>query len=438
MPKYIKKSIILVFGLLYSVLVTAKPNTLIVDQSLNKNLFNFSDFYHDKTKNLKIDQIVNIGTWSSEVILSDSLETQSYWFEFSLENKLTVDQNFQILIKPVFIEKSQLYDERGTLVGEVGSMLESESFQVRQTILSKLEPGVHKYYLNIMSRSNRPQIRIEGTKVMQVKQMESLILFSITLGGLISLVFYHLFLWFGSKDKSVLDFLLFLSAASLFIFSYSFAHNYFIPKTIMSLDLGFYASALVVPFFTLSMYTMTKDLVGYRADTPLKKLIYIIPILSATSLLGMVFSDNMMFLSMMRLSIALTVFSLPIISAFSWFKDKSNKVLLVITISLFTFSVGAVVELIMVVAADELSQYSSWVIPISSIIQAMGIAIALGMRLKSLQIMNKNSVEKLSRNLEKLKKRDQVIRSFVSPTILGEIDNGLNPMQFTPENEYVQ
>ena len=47
---------------------------------------------------------------------------------------------------------------------------------------------------------------------MQVKQMESLILFSITLGGLISLVFYHLFLWFGSKDKSVLDFLLFLSA----------------------------------------------------------------------------------------------------------------------------------------------------------------------------------------------------------------------------------
>ena len=58
----------------------------------------------------------------------------------------------------------------------------------------------------------------------------------------------------------------------------------------------------------------------------------------------------------------------------------------------------------MVVAADELSQYSSWVIPISSIIQAMGIAIALGMRLKSLQIMNKNSVEKLSRNLEKLKK----------------------------------
>ena len=46
-----------------------KPNTLIVDQSLNKNLFNFSDFYHDKTKNLKkIDQIVNIEkTWSSIV-----------------------------------------------------------------------------------------------------------------------------------------------------------------------------------------------------------------------------------------------------------------------------------------------------------------------------------------------------------------------------------
>ena len=95
------------------------------------------------------------------------------------------------------------------------------------------------------------------------------------------------------------------------------------------------------------------------------------------------------------------MFGLPTVSAFSWFKDKSNKVLLVITISHYIFSVGAVVELIMVVAADELSQYSSWVIPIGSIIQAMGIAIALGMRLKSLEIMNKNSVEKPKSELRK-------------------------------------
>ena len=49
--------------------------------------------------------------------------------------------------------------------------------------------------------------------------------------------------------------------------------------------------------------------------------------------------------------------------------------------------------------------------------------------------MKNEALEKLNDNIVKLKNRDKVIRSFVSPTIVTEVDLGLDPMEFTPREK---
>ena len=60
---------------------------------------------------------------------------------------------------------------------------------------------------------------------------------------------------------------------------------------------------------------------------------------------------------------------------------------------------------------------------------------------KNLRILKSNEEEKknkalkqLNTNFEKLKNRDNVIKSFVSPTILSEVSLGLNPSEYAPKN----
>ena len=135
---------------------------------------------------------------------------------------------------------------------------------------------------------------------------------------------YHIFTWITSEDNSYVYYLFFLISSLLFSISYSFAYHNNIPLIILGFELGFWASAFMMPIIQLSMFLMTREFIGFKKTSLFSSSIYVLPALSFIGFIGIIVSGHSIFLHMLRFNSLLHVLLLPAISLFSWYKDRSE------------------------------------------------------------------------------------------------------------------
>ena len=121
-------------------------------------------------------------------------------------------------------------------------------------------------------------------------------------------------------------------------------------------------------------------------------------------------------------------------------KNKSyNAKLFLLSWTPLLFAIG--VTLLVLNGAIASSFFTDWVMSICAVIESLVLAFALGKRLEnadkiiiSEQNLKIKAYEQIEENFAKLKERDAIIKSYVSPTILTEVALRKDPLSYEPRN----
>ena len=408
------------------------------DENLSQGVY----YLKDRANKFSIDQIVRKKKWKNSFkgSLSAELYKTTSWLKINVEN-LGDKGTFYIEFSPVFLEEITLYDKNGITLDQRGSMIEPQINYAFPYLSFSVPSGKHTFFASIKSRSGGFNAKIFSNHQYNSKKHVDTILLGVVLGSILSLICYHAFLFAKYRGNVYLTYISFLAASGIFTLSYTSYHHLILPIRVFNIELGFWASALASPMVLFAIYFFSERALPLKEKLgEYHKLLYILPASSLFIFLGILFTNSPKMLILVRLSALIHMLGLPALGVFLFLKDRGDLKSLWYSISWVPLTLGSIFIVLSLSGALSPNTFLAWSVSLGSLLQCMFFAFVMGQNLEKANLEKLKEKEKrieymhiLENNLSRLKQRDQVVSSFVSPSILQEMEAGKNPLSYQAE-----
>ena len=421
----------------------AMSRVIRVDQHTNRNINSEIEYFIDSTNQLAIDDVRRSQQVWSQIDKSNiafDLPTSTGWIRMNLFYEGQDAVNYHLQFAPVFLEEITAYSANdGLVIDQAGSMVTPRERLTAYPVLNlPVKPGHNSYYISVRSRSNGLSLQLFSSDQFEARKRIDDLFLGFFLGALIALVLYHIFIQSSYREARFGRYIVFLLSIILFTISYTSYHHLILPEKIRSFSSGFWASAIASPIGLICMYLFSMELLDVRTNFPrIHRLLHILPIINIVTLMAIFGSESAYALIGVRGSVVLHTIILPLLSLHVWRKNRKDYASLLYAISWVPFAIGSVSIVLSLLGVIDQKPIYCWGVPLGAFLQSIFLSIAVGHRIEILhrsrsqeQQAKLDVMGQLEENFARLKKRDQVIQSFVSPTILTEIERGDDPTKF--------
>jgi class 3 adenylate cyclase len=412
-----------------------------LSETTNQNINTISKIFHDDKNTATIDQMLEKEIDWIDVKQSNltfGLQRSTTWVKFEIQNKQAKSQAAYIEFNPIFLEKMTLYDQNVKPLNKAGSKVTPSKLYSAPTLEVNVPNGSHSYIVKLESRSSGLSMTIRGSDSQQRKQTTDLIIFSLLIGALTALFSYHLFLFISYRNWLYGSYALFVASTILFTVSFTSYHKHILPDQIMGFEVDFWWSAISAGICVICMYFFSVELLAInkniqtRSRRYLSRIIAIVPLFAAVTILLIVATDNALALLPLRVLALMHFIVMPSAGLYLWRKEKSKTSLYY---SISFLAVAASVACIVGWLTGVLPHHEAfaWSVPFGVFLQSIFLSFIAGQKLNQITMEKLQVMGKLEQNLQKLEKRDGVISAFASQEIVAELDSGENPLKYKPK-----
>ena len=399
----------------------AKAPLIDVKKDLGQNINQKSLYFLDQTNQITIQQVMNDPqNWqppASNNVVAD-LPRSTFWVQLNFRNGADQGKEVALELNPIFLERIILYDHLGNMLYQTGSTVEQLALSSFPTLNFTVPPKGGKFYISVESRANTLALMLWSKEAQRSKVLFDMAVAMLLVGSLLGLLIYHLFMFISYKNKTYLSYVMFLSAVILFTITFTSFHHAFLPSKILGFGVDFWWSAIAAPIFLTVQYLFSINLLGLGLTggrhKVLSRILLAIPVLNITSLVGILATDNAMWLIGIRGAPILNIILLMGTGFYLWFKERSNKVALYYSLSWIPFNASIATVLLWLSGALDYQAIFTWSIPIGSVVQTVLLSFVAG---------------------KKQKEYLNVIRVFAGSDIVEELDKGHDPLTFKPRME---
>lgn len=222
----IKKKHLLLFILVFTVLkVSASPHpTISTSSSLNQ--------YIGKQTEILIDEADTLTYWgarnatqfkpSNELVPNLGTQQGAIWFRFTIANDQPKDR-FVLNIENAFLENVVLFQETQDGNYQIDSVSKTQPFWSRQLAISNPaffinipNGSVSHFYLKATTPTQFiVPIKLDSDESTMVYELRKNTLRGVYYGILLGILFYNLFIFYSTKDKSYLYFIFYIISVGL-------------------------------------------------------------------------------------------------------------------------------------------------------------------------------------------------------------------------------
>lgn len=418
-----------------------------LDRKANQDILYFLD---EKNELQAKDVIGQKHPWTvpESANLTFGLETTTVWVQAHFLNESKAPKTVYFEFNPVFLEQIQAYDETGKALDSVGSALPMRRFESVPALKFEVPPGNSVRYFSVKSRSNSLATVVRSSPMHEVKREFDLAVFCTLIGGLLLLMIYHIFLFVTYPNRTYLFYSLFVASTIHFTVSFSSYHKAILPDVIFGFHTDFWWSALSAPILLFFIYLFSAALLDLFPKKPyfsskdrLKSLLLVLPAMDLLTILAVFATNSAYALIPVRFFALIHMLVLPSVGVVLWTRSRSNSISLYYAVSWIPFTMGAFFIVAWLSGAVEHAYIYSWGLPIGALCQSLLLAFAAGQQLNVVtqdklkeQRDKLRVMDELENKVVKLKRRDQVIRSFVSLDVVEELDRGEDPLLYQPRN----
>ncbi|MEZ4749470.1 MAG: 7TM diverse intracellular signaling domain-containing protein [Bdellovibrionota bacterium] len=430
---------------------TTEARVIEVTDSLDRKTNEDILYFLDETNDVAIGDVIGKAqSWAvpESANLTFGLETTTAWVKAQFLNDEKLPRTVFFEFNPVFLEQIHAYDESGKLLDSVGSTLPMKRFESVPALKFEVPPGKSTRYFSVRSRSNSLATAARSLPMHEVKTDFDLAVFCTLIGGLLLLMVYHIFLFVTYPNRTYLFYSLFLASTIHFTVSFSSYHKGILPDVIFGFHTDFWWSALSAPILLFFIYLFSAALLDLFPKKPyfsgkdrLKSLLLILPVMDVLTIITVFATNSAYALIPVRFFALIHMLVLPSVGVVLWTRNRSNNISLYYALSWIPFTLGAFLIVAWLSGALDHSYIYSWGLPIGTLCQSLLLAFAAGQQLNVVtqdklkeQRDKLRVMDELENKVTNLKRRDQVIRSFVSIDVVEELDRGEDPLQYQPRN----
>jgi methyl-accepting chemotaxis protein len=220
----LKKTIFFLSVLLAPVSLLALSGTPVDSSFTSKPIGESMEYFEDKTKKLSINEIVQETGWSGSKTesLNFAFTKSAYWFRFAVENTggEVFDTFFEISYPLLNFVDLYVPEEGGYKQIKTGNrypFYDREIVDKNFVFALKSPPGLRTYYLRVETESSMNFIpSLFSQKAYLAKKEQELPLIWIYYGFMIIMTLYNLLVFFSSRDRSYLFYVIFIASYVLF------------------------------------------------------------------------------------------------------------------------------------------------------------------------------------------------------------------------------
>ncbi|MDD9952667.1 MAG: adenylate/guanylate cyclase domain-containing protein [Zetaproteobacteria bacterium] len=347
--------------------------------------------------------------------ISFQLKKSVLWVQLRVLNEDEPTQAY-IDFNPIILENIKIFDTDGCLIGQSGSLFGDNILASKPTLEVPLAHGKNSYWVRIEGRSNSLSIGLKSRAEFLHSQRVDIGIYAMIMGAMIILLIYHLFLFLRYDDRTLILYVFFLSCAAMFTTSFTAFAYTLLPTHIWGFPFGFWWSALFASLMCISLYVFSWSFLKLSQDS-YAWLMHILPLSSIVAILGILLTQNVLWIAVVRLLSLFYMLALPMYSFLKYLKTKMPSEL-IYTLSWLPFSAGVFAVVFWLAGFYENEALLAWSIPSGTLIQSLLLSFSSG--------------EKLN-NLSKSRTRDlEMIKSFSSTEIVDELARGDDPRSFKP------
>lgn len=283
--KYARTIFFLIF-FSYPVSSFALESIRVDDSFAKKTIGQDIEYIQDKDKMVTIEQILQEKEWTRSITesLNFGFTTSVYWFRFVVDNATDKNMNHFFELTYPLLNQVDFYfpSDGGYKVVKTGTsypfshrVVEDKNFLFQITE----GPGVHTYYFRIETKSSMNFIPILMSQKSYFRKIQvQLPVIWIYYGLMIIMLIYNLFIFFASRDRGYLYYVIFIASYILFqmtLNGYSFQY-------LWSNSIWWACNSL--PFFICTSLMMAAVFINYalelRKNFPVMNKIYLFGIIA--------------------------------------------------------------------------------------------------------------------------------------------------------------
>lgn len=380
---------------------------------------------------------------SSENLVLDFSETET-WVSVSIQNEKNGVEKIHLSFSPAYLGIIELYDRQGNLVSKTGSLDSVEYSQIfySQILSTNLQPGINDYLIKIKSVGSSVSVVAYSDKEFTQKKKLYEIIFFLLIGSIATLGLYQLFLFVTSKK--IVYFYYALYSVGLIGFQFTLTgYFHLLPKDLLfGFPIGYLGSLLVANIALFALISFAYEMLELNSKGKyVQKYRYIFGVVKAICIFAATYvaiTQNALAIPITRV-LGLSTVVLLIATSIVEFRNKNYNAKLFL-ISWTPFLIGITVTVLVLNGVLSSSYFTDWVMSFCAVIESLVLAYALG---KKIEIADKTLIEEqklrivayeqIEENFKKLKHRDAIIKSYVSPTILTEVALKKDPLSYEPQ-----
>lgn len=421
----------------------AQSRELVYADSLSKNINSEITFYN-KSESLELseawqnkDKFIAVET---ENLVLDFSETNT-WANLEVLNNEKTNQKIFLSFGPAYLGKIELYD-KSQLLTSTGSLISSmprDLVFTNQVLSVDLKPGKNSLMIKIKSIGSSISVTAYSEKKFVEKRDLYEIIFFLLIGSIATLGLYQLFLFLTAKK--IIYFYYSLYSVALIACQFTLTgYFHLLPENLLfGFPIGYLGSLLFANVALYSLIAFTYEMLELSSSKAYKYIFSTLKVLLLFSATYVVVTQNSLSIPITRF-LGLVSVLLLLSSSLLELRNKSyNAKLFLVSWTPLLFAIGVTILVLNGVLAS--SFFTDWVMSICAVLESLVLAFALGKRLEnadktiiSEQNLKIKAYEQIEENFAKLKERDAIIKSYVSPTILTEVALRKDPLSYEPRN----
>lgn len=397
---------------------------VLKDNQKTINILENSEIYIDKTASLTFNNIINSNinfqdTNSSELSFGYAPSFQ-IWLKFTLQN----NSNKQITKIIEYVNPLTTNVDLYRLNEEVqyeGLFSTNENRKALSPIFNIiLKPNETKtYYMNISSYITTLiiQVKLWDVSTFYNKELKHQLILALFFGAMFILGVYNLFIFFFTKDKSYLFYVMYIFGLLIHQSNYvGFTNTYFLNSYAMSIIVNLAPLVVALPIFSLGLFT--KYFLSTYQYKIHDRILNIFLLLIVISVLFFIFTEN--YTRYRNAITMLFLFYLLYLTIFAFIKKNKQA-----TFILFGWSVFLISGMLMYLSSlgiFNINYYIPYFVEISFLTEAIIFSIALANKINNLQ-KEKNEANRMLilQKKEETKKLERIVNKKTK-----DLKNALN------------
>lgn len=428
---------------LFSVITFAGEITFTKD--IHRNINQELKYYEDEADLSSIaarEKLPAFKKITTNNVVLDFKETKT-WINLNVRNPNASTEKMYLAFSPAYIGSIELYSNNDQPENLVGSLYKAPQEQIffSQVLPVSLTPGQNNKLIKIKSVGAGISVIAYSEKQFNERKKLYEVVFFLLIGAIGTLGLYQLFFFFTTRKLVYLYYWLYSFA--LIGCQYTLTgYFHFLPKDLLfGFPIGYLGSLLFSNLGLFAMNSFAFEMLELKEKGKYAKVYsHCFNAVKAVSLFAAVYivvTESAYAIPVTRILGLISVLLLLGTSVIELRNKNYNAKLFLLSWSPFLAGIGVTVMVLNGVLSS--NYLTDWALGFAAVVESLVLAFALGKKLEHANktIINEQNLklvayEQIEENFEKLKHRDAIIKSYVSPTILTEVALRKDPLSYEP------